>query len=211
MLENFKTYASNQSIEKGGQEIISRSFWLRLLVPVGLGAMMLAVFCLLPGCGSESPPKKEKAAKSSGGKKMDTVLPMLVDKPEAGTGQAKGLQTFDKVPGMPTEEEFKAKAAKARSDWERRSPKMEILPGITQEQIDAKLAESRKRNPKLEVLPGLTQEQAEAKLAEARKRAPSKVEIAPGVTEEHLKQKADQARQRQEVEGLRPEQVLPQK
>jgi hypothetical protein len=173
--------------------------------------MVLAVCSLLLGCGSDSTPKdttsgkKEQTAKS--GMTMQTVTPLLAPK-EGGTAP---LQHFDKIPGRGTPEEIEAKRAAAAAAWEKLDPKQTVLPGLTKEQLEAKLEAERakKPNPKREILPGLTQEQLDAKGIEHRKNTLQPVEVFPGLTEEAVKAKAAQARQKQQMPGANSEQRFP--
>jgi hypothetical protein len=184
---------------------------LGFLVLVALGAMIL----LLSGCGSESTPKvaatgkKEKAAPK--GMDIKTITPLLSDK---GGGTGPTLPQVDKLPGMPPPEELEAKRAAAAAAYEKLDPKRQVLPGLTKEQLEAKIeAERAKRsNPKREILPGLTAEQLDAKLKAQRERPATPMQVLPGLTQEQVKAKAAQARQIQETtKGTRPEHVLPPK
>jgi hypothetical protein len=190
---------------------------LGFLVLAGLGMMLL----LLSGCGSDSTPKpaasgkKDKVAKS--GSNMPEVMPLLSPK-EGGT--APPLRQLDKMPvkpplpGMPPLEELEAKRAAAARTSEKRDPKEIVLPGITREELEAKIEaeRARKPTPKGEILPGLTAEQLEAKIkAHREQRAAASSEILPGLTGDQLKAKAAQARQLQETQDTRPEHAFPPK
>jgi hypothetical protein len=178
-------------------------FW----VLAGLGMMIF----LLSSCGSDSASKdaasrkKEKAVKS--GSTIQTVTPLLSPK-EGGTTPA--LQQSDKISGMPPREELEAKRAAAARAYEKLDPKSEVLPGLTKEQLEAKIAAERakKPDPARKILPGLTQEQLDAKLKAHRELPSTPVEILTGLTEEQAKAKAAQARQMQETKSARPEQVF---
>jgi hypothetical protein len=159
---------------------------------------------MLSGCGSDSTPKnaasgkKEKTAKSA--LTMQAVTPLL--SPQEG-GTAPPLPHLNNVLGEGTPEEIEAKRAAAAAAWEKLDPKTIVLPGLTKEQLEAKVEAERakKPDPKREIIPGLTQEQADGKLIEHRKRVLKPVEILPGLTEEQAKAKAAEARQRQEARG----------
>ena len=181
----------NYSVQvKEGQKSARKRVGSRLLVGVGLGAMVFAVLGFLPGCGSDSTPGSVKGKNSNPAAGAETAKPlspgaMLVD--QQGT-----------VPGK----------VKKRPD----SKQIEVLPGITQEALEAKLAESRKRHlsqRNQEVFPGITQEELNAKLAASRERHLSQrgQEIFPGITKEALDARLAQSRQRHLA--LRDQEVFP--
>ena len=100
------------------QDLSKNRLWLTFLVLVTLGTMIL--FFL--GCGSGSAPegkKAEKTAKSSGAMKSQAAMPLLTDKEGVGeTGKIK--------------KSFEAK-------------RIEIVPGYTEEELEAKHAAQRKQ------------------------------------------------------------------
>lgn len=149
----------------------------RLLVLVGLGAMVFTVLSCLPGCGSDSTPggsvkgKNAKPAARAEGVKPQVPSTLLMDQAGTVPGKMKkqpDSQRMEVFPGV-TREELEARLAESRKNHAAMRP--EVLPGITQEQLDARLAQSRKNHLAMrqEVLPGITQEQLGAKLAESRK------------------------------------------
>lgn len=151
------------------------------------------------GCGSDSTPgsgKKAKSGKGAESKNAQTMNPLLADK----SGPLPQAMPFSEIPagvGMPTQEQLDA-ARKGFTEWERRDPNtIQIAPGMTLGQINARLEAERakKPDPKVEVFPGLTQEKLDAKLREARERAAKPPgEIFPGLTEEQLAAKMWDAR-----------------
>jgi hypothetical protein len=187
-----------------------KSSWFRHLVIIGLGAMVLSMFCLLPGCGSDSTPKgaasakKEKAGKSVQDKDMKSITSLL--SPNEGASQ---LQHVDNIPGMPSPEEIEAKKKAGAEWWDKQDAKYEMLPGLTKEQLEAKLeaARAKKPDPNVQLLPGLTQRQVDANLMAARQRPPLSGELVPGLSEEQAKAKLDQAR-RQAEDFRSPEKAL---
>jgi len=199
---------SGFALRKEGRGLSQRGARLGLLVLAGLGMMIF----LLSGCGSDSTPKdaasgkKEKAAKS--GFSMQAVTPLLFPK-EGGT--APPLPKLDQIPGLPPREELEANRAAAAREYEKLDPKRAVLPGITKEQLEAKLEAERakKPDPTREILLGLTAAQLDAKVKANRERPAMPVEIFPGLTEEQVKAKATQARQMQEMESKRPEHLFP--
>lgn len=172
------------------------------------------IFFLLSGCGSDSTPKgsaggkKEKVSQS--GSAMKTVTPMLIPK-EGGT--APKLPQLEKMPeGFPSPEELEAKRAEAARAYHKLDPKAEVIPGLTKEQLEAKIEAQRakKPDPTRAILPGLTPAQLDAKLKAYRER-PTPPGPIHGLTQEQVNNKAAQERQMQEMESHRPEQMFPNK
>ena len=145
-----------------GQAFSRKLIWLRLLVLVGLGAMVLAIFCILPGCGSDSNPggavkgKDEKTAKSS--VKVIPRREILLYKEskvkEYPTGS--GSPRIEVLPGV-TQGELDARGAVDRKKFD--SPRIKVLPGVTQGELDARQAAERNPDPRLmlQTFPGVTQ------------------------------------------------------
>jgi hypothetical protein len=175
------TLSKTQSGQRKGHRGLFRNrICSKLLVLVGLGTMVLAVCSLLSGCGSDSTPggsvkgKNAKTATKSGTMKPQAVTPLLADQEETGPGK-KSLakkppdsKNIEVFPGV-TIEEVEAKLAANRA-----KPSTEVFPGITMEEVEAKLAEGRAKRP-TEVFPGVTAAQVEAKLAEGRAQRPTNV------------------------------------
>jgi hypothetical protein len=192
--------------------LYGKSAWFRHLAIIGLGAMILSMFCLLPGCGSDSTPKgaasakKEKSGKSDGAVKA--ITPLLFDKEAVGTEPP--LPPSGKHPLSLSAEEIEAKRREAAERLEKLDPKREIIAGMNLEQLNAKLEQERakKPNPNLEAFPGLTQGQLETKREEAAKRSAMRSEVLPGLTAEQAKAGAEQADQRQKAMGLNREQMF---
>ena len=126
------------------QDLSENRPWLTFLVLVTLGTMIL--FCL--GCGSGSAPeskKPEKTAKSSGAMKSQAAMPLLSDKEGVGetrkVKRSAGAQRIEIVPGF-TQEELDAKHAGQRQQFLAAGD--EVAPGITQKELDAKMRQQVK-------------------------------------------------------------------
>ena len=149
---------------KGGRGFYRSRIGLRFLVIVGLGAMVVTVFPLLSGCGSDSTPggsvkgKNAPTAAKSGATKMQMGSPLLVrevgaDPEKMGLVQKRSdSKPIEMFSGMSLEE-LEAKAAAERKKYN--SPDTEILPGITKKEVEAKLASQKNIGPKVsEIFPG---------------------------------------------------------
>ena len=121
-------------------EMSRKHICLRIPVLIGLGAMGLLVFGLLPGCGSDSTPAG--VVKTGPGEKALVKKALVKKQPDS-----KHIEVF---PGV-TLEEVEATMAASRTN-----PPREVFPGVTLEEVEAKMAASRTNQPK-EVFPGLTQ------------------------------------------------------
>ena len=127
------------------QDLSENRPWLTFLVLVTLGTMIL--FCL--GCGSGSAPeskKPEKTAKSSGAMKSQAAMPLLSDKEGVGetrkVKRSAGAQRIEIVPGY-TQEELDAMHAEQRKQFE--ASDIGVAPGMTKAQMEAMQAEQRKQ------------------------------------------------------------------
>ena len=191
-----------------------RNVYLLVMVLVGLGTVLF----LLPGCGSDSKPDKEKVSTNTKPMKSQAALPLVLgDKTGAGSrGQARkpsGSQRIEVMGGM-TQEELEAKAAASLAEMKKaaktRGP---IMGGMTQEQLEAKAEESRQQMEKARktsvIMGGMTQEQLEAKAEESRKRLELKGggEIFPGITQRELEEMA--ARGREQRREPSPQEMFP--
>jgi hypothetical protein len=172
---------------KGGRALFRKRIWLRILGLAGLGAMVLTVLCLLPGCGSDSIPegsvkgKNAKTATKSKLKKMQEPISLLADKYETGSGKMGKIKHkpesnfVEPIPGV-TQEELDVRAAADRKILE--SPDTEVFPGMTQAELEARLAADSSFDPKTaEVFPGMTQVQLDAK--NAKQEVPHDRELFP--------------------------------
>lgn len=172
---------------QGGRALVRKRIWLRTLVLVGLGAMVVMGLCLLPGCGSDSTPggsvkgKNAKIATSPKPEKMGGQIGLIIEPEETGPGKIGKLKHqpesnfIEPIPGV-TQEEMEARAAADRKMLE--SPDTEIFPGMTQGTLMAKLAADTTFDPKTaEVFPGMTQAQLEAQ--NAKQKAPDERELVP--------------------------------
>jgi len=129
----------------------------------------LAIFCL--GCGSEStskgvvPEKPKPTAKTPGAAKQAIALPLITDKEG---GRKLDLEKLRKAQEEST------------------SQRIEVIPGKTQEELNALTGEPSKVNPKdIMVFPGMTQEQWNAKQAAVPKQVdPKNIMMYPGMTQE---------------------------
>lgn len=185
---------------KKSQDLYKNRPWLPFLVLVIFGTMVLAVCSILPGCGSDGTPgasvkgKNDNAATGSKVPKMQGAIPLLTD--TQGNGGRLGslkkspeVQRVEIFPGI-TQDELDAK--KAAHDKKLKEPGLEIFPGITREQMDAKLQAHRKQvlDPDIEIFPGITQEQLNAKFAAQRVQVLSQInQMFPGITSEQLNAK----------------------
>lgn len=198
-LKKMITLSNNSDHTEKGQKSAIKHICSQLLVLVGLGAMMVTCFCLLPGCGSDSKPtnvKNEKAVATSPKKpNSQAVMPLLGQKvllkePKVSLN-SEGKPVFLGV----TREEMEAKVAADRKKFESTSG-LEFFPGVTREEMEAKVAADRekfKSKTGLEVFPGVTLEQLEAKVsADYSKPFPKSTEVFPGVTMEGMKSKISQ-------------------
>jgi hypothetical protein len=205
-----------------GQALFKKPTWSRILVLFGYGGMIVTVLFLLSGCGSDSKPgavsgKKGKTAVAPDDMKSSGAA-VLGNRGElSGGGTIKReLNAVDKLgmlPGSglsPKELEERLAADVKRSE----SPNYEVVPGMTRQQMEAKIAaaqqEAQKKleSPNYEVVPGMTRQQIEAKIAAAQQEAQKKLEsqnyeVFPGMTSAEMKHKVEAAKkaysQRQEV------------
>jgi len=188
---------------KGGRALFRKRIWLRILVLAGLGAMVLTVLCLFPGCGSDSTPegsvkgKNAQTATSPKPQKMPGPISLLGDKEETGPGKMGKIQQqpesnfVEPIPGV-TQEELEARAAADRKILD--SPDTEVFPGMTQAELEARLAADTGFDPKTaEVFPGMTQAELEVRLAADTSFDPKTAEVFPGMTQAQLE--AHNARQ----------------
>jgi hypothetical protein len=173
------TVSNHSGQVEAGQRLSQKHICLRILVLVSLGSMVLAVFGLLPGCGSDSTPsgvvkgKNAPTATKSGTMKPQAVAPLFSDQEETGAG--------------------KKALVKKQPD----SKHIEVFPGVTQEEVEAEMAANR-TNPPQEVFPGVTLEEVEAEMAANRTNPPK--EVFPGVTLEELGATVQAAGQKPDLE-----------
>jgi len=171
-----------------GRKPTRKRIGARLLVGVGLGAMVLTVLGLFPGCGSDSTPgaavkgKSDKPAASAKAVKPQGSVALLVDQGGAVSGKVKqqpNPQLMEVFPGV-TREVLEAKLAESRK--KHRSMRQEVFPGITQEDLDARISASRQkhRSMRQEVFPGVTQEDLDARIAANRQKHSPGQMILPG-------------------------------
>jgi hypothetical protein len=190
--------------------LLRKRIWLRILVLAGLGAMVLTVLCLFPGCGSDSTPGgavKGKNAKTAGaeGKKSSAVTSLLTDKEGMDPGAKKmakqppdSQQNEVSPPGM-TLEELKARTAAQTAAYYNRDPNLiQVAPGMTLKQLQDKTAAQTahyNRDPNLiQVAPGMTLKQLQDRTAEQAaayyNRDPNLIQVAPGMTLKQLQDKS---------------------
>ena len=181
---------------------------LRIMVLIGLGAMVLLVFGLLPGCGSDSKPagavarKNEKAAKKS-----SMPVPVMfvkegivieLDKKAGDNSGSVSRRIVVAAPGV-TPEQLQANLEETRKLLQ--SPGYEVMPGFTKEMAQSKLEEAWKLRDSAssEVMPAVSKETVEAKLAESRKVTESSgYEVLPGLTQEKLEARLEESRKLRE-------------
>jgi hypothetical protein len=156
---------------KRGWGLFRKRIWLRTLVLAGLGAMVVTVLYLFPGCSSDSTPgeavkrKNAKIATRPTLKKMQARVSLLVDKEET-------------IPG---------KIGKIKHHPE--SNFVEAIPGVTQEELGDRASADRKvlELPDTEVFPGMTQAELEAMLAKDNTSFyPETAEVFPNMTQARL-------------------------
>ncbi len=190
----FKVSVSHPAPGVESQALSKKCTWLRTLVLIGLG--VLTSFFLLPGCGSDNNPigsnsgKKATTAKSTVAKKPQAAIEILADKQVIVPGEREKVrpkndsQRLEALPGL-TQAELDAKIAEKRAN---RDPNREVLPGLTQAELDAKIAAHRanRDDPNREVLPGVTQAQVDAKIAAQRAKRDPNREVLPGLTQAQM-------------------------
>ena len=167
------TLSNHTGQVEAGQKPAGRRIGSKLLVLVGLGAMVLTVLSFLPGCGSDSTPGgsvKGKSAKPAA--RAEAVKPLspgalLIDQEGTVPGKVKkqpDSKQIEMFPGV-TPEVLEARLAESRKKY--LSMRHEVFPGITQEELDARVAASRQKylSMRHEVFPGITQEELDARVA----------------------------------------------
>jgi hypothetical protein len=167
---------------------------LRNLILSSLGALVLIIFFLLLGCGSDSKPaKNEKAAASTVANKQSLARLVIGDKQtspgEGGKVKKEPESQLIKIfPGV-TREDIEVRARAAQKEFEK--PTTEIFPGITRKEVEARIEASPKElPPDAEIIPGITRKEIEARLAaEGQARDSRMREVIPGVTLEELNAK----------------------
>jgi len=138
--------------------------------------------------------KNTKTATASKPEKSQGQISLLMED-ETGPGKIGKIKLkpesnfVEPIPGV-TQEDLEARAAAERKMIE--SPEAEIYPGITQGALTAKLAAEQSFDLKTaEVLPGMTQAQLEAKhAAEKATFDPKTAEVIPGMTQAQVEAKS---------------------
>ncbi len=168
-------------------------FWLKPLLITCLGAMVLSILCLLPGCGSEGG-KKDKTAASAKGVKPLTKMPLTNF--NGGTVKREPLPpTTEVYPGL-TVREVEERMVEARKRAE--APDYQVFPGITKSELDAKISAQQRTAPeKTEIFPGLTKQELDARMAAHLSRSGNDG-LPAGITKEELNAKLEEDRQRRE-------------
>ena len=175
--------------KQDGRALFRKRTWLRILVLAGLGAMVLTVLCLLPGCGSDSTPggavkgKDAKAGTSPKPQKMQGPISLMVGEEETAPGKMGKIKhqpestVVEPIPGV-TQEELEARAAADRKIIV--SPDTEVFPGMTQREMEARRAADAGYDPETaEVFPGMTQTEMEARQAADTSSDPKTAEVFP--------------------------------
>jgi hypothetical protein len=187
-LHKMITLSKTQSGQRqGGWELFGKRIWVRNLVRIGLGIMVVAFFS---GCGSSNTPEGAgKTAANPKAPKKVTATTLLLDKEGTNPvkmGQIKHhpeSQVNELLKGL-TQEEMDARLEADRKLAA--SPDTEIFPGMTQGEAETRLEADRKlsESPDTEIFPGMTRAQAEARLAAHKSSLdPSTVEVIPGMTQ----------------------------
>lgn len=156
-----------------------------------VGVMMVLIFS---GCGSSGDSgksvqaKKEKAAAGAPAKQKGMVVRLLTEKEEgaAATSKRDPQERFEVLPGL-TREEAEAKMAADRAAHDR-GP-VELLPGVLLKDVEAKIKANQgpKDHKGFEALPGVPREVVEAKMAADRAQEDPKTrEVLPGVSRAEL-------------------------
>ncbi len=145
--------------------LLGKHVWLKGLICSGLAGLVITIFLLLPGCGSEtsqSPPASQKKGELGTEKKSQSV------EVTAGSRQGKTdlvlpgratLPTGQAGPGGVTFEEIRAKAAEAEEAVRKAGDKRVVVPpfgeggGATLGEVKAKAAAQKKPNPDSVVIP----------------------------------------------------------
>ena len=179
------------------QDLSRNGRWLAFLLLVSVGTM---IFCFI-GCGSDSTPKgaaseKGKTSKNAGA--MKGLMPLLTEKGGVGSGEpgkvekGTGPQRPEMVPGY-SQEELNARHAEQRKKFQ--AGNVEIAPGLTQAELEARHADQRKKfqENNMEIAPGVSRAELEARHAEQRKKFYAPgTEVLPGLTQEQLNAKMKQ-------------------
>jgi hypothetical protein len=144
------------------------------------------------GCGSGSAPESKKAEKAAKSSGAMKSQAAMALLNHKEVKKSVAGQPIEIVPGF-TQEELDAKHSAERQKF--LAPGTELFPGITREQLDAKHATQRQRHyaPSTEVFRGITQEKLDAKHAAQRQRHFAPgTEVFRGITQEQLDAKMRQ-------------------
>ena len=171
-----------------GQKPAKKRIGSRILVLASLGAMVLTVLGFLPGCGSDSTPggavkgKNAQTATRAEAVKPQAPIVLLIDQEGTVPGKVKkqpDSQRNEAFPGI-TQEALDAKVAESRQ--KHLAARQEVFPGITQEALDAKVAASRQKHlaVRQEVFPGITQDELDARVAASRQKHDPRQMLLPG-------------------------------
>jgi hypothetical protein len=194
---SYEVYCMNDHTRRQeGQALSRKSSWLRAAVFFGLGAL-LTILLLLPGCGSESQPGGTVAGKKDKTMKPQAPIPLAM---EGGMtpGEAGKSGQVNKAPDS--------------------RPRIGTIGGMTQEELEAKAAESMAQMKKAQannppvIMGGMTQEQLEAKAQESAAQMKKVQKSNPGVimggmTQEQLEAKA--AESMRQLESKRGGEIFP--
>jgi hypothetical protein len=148
-----------------------------LLVMVFVGLAMINF--LLPGCGSDkkSGDGKTEKSRTNLGSKKSHVRVQELFSGKDVPNIGLTKGALEVYPGM-TEEQLNARLAEERKRYN-----YEALPGVTQDELKATIAAGRKElEAQREVMPGVTQDELKAKIATGRKKLEAQREVIPGVT-----------------------------
>jgi hypothetical protein len=163
--------------------------------------VIFTIFCLLPGCGSDSKPgavavgKKDQAKAAAKPRKPSAPSTLVVEL--GGPGSPGKMGQINKAPdsqrhkifdGMsPQQLEAKAAESVAQMHKARKENHSVVLDGMTQEELEARAAQSMqmlKSKSGGEIFPGITQQELE--MMAKQKPAPGAVWTFPGATQDQV-------------------------
>ena len=199
----FSELSNNSTHGQKGQGLFRKRTWLRILVLLGFGGMIVTVLCLLSGCGSDSKPeavsgKKEKTAASAQGMKSREAL-ALKNLGEVSGGNVKREPLYPETelaPGL-TVADVEERMAATRKRVENQD--YQVFPGVTKNELDNKIAVEQKRHESAnsaseEILPGITKQELDARMAAHLKRTGASNEGVKGVTKQELNARLEEDR-----------------
>ena len=188
------------------QALLGKRTWLRTPVLLTLGGLV-AILCLLSGCGSDSKPE------AVSGKKEKTVQKTPGAPPLRSLGELRGGGAIKREPnaagkleitdgsGLTAEQLQKTWAAGLKQI---ESPNSEVAPGMTKQQLEAKMTAAHQKAQKMlqsgntDKNQGITKAELEDRVQAARKKVASQREVVPGITKSELEDRVEAARRKVE-------------